>query len=147
MKTKTNGKRQKPLASVSGSVALCATCKHYCGLKADEYGKCRRYPPTLSPLYGNSEYPNVGVNMTCGEYAPHITGDWNCNNLREQIEQEEGKQTTMQAERDQLIKVVDELTKSLDVRKPWLNLSDAQKAALAAYSLLPHVQAKKGNKQ
>ena len=70
MKTKTNGKRQESLASARGSVALCATCKHYCGLKADEYGKCRRYPPTLSPLYGNSEYPNVGVNMTCGEYAP-----------------------------------------------------------------------------
>ena len=69
--------------------------------------------------------------------------DNKCNSLREQLVQEEGKQTAMQAERNQLIKVVDAL---MHTTSPHASLNDHVKAR-EAYSLLPHVQAKKGNKQ
>ena len=48
----------------------------------------------------------------------------------------------LQAERDQLIKVVDEFAKCCGSFS-----KDGGTSALLAYSLLPHVQAKKGNKQ
>ena len=70
-----------------------------------------------------------------------------CNNLCEQLTQEEGKQTVLQAERDQLIKVVDELASDLECMDDKYGYTSASLASLESYSLLPHVQAKKGNKQ
>ena len=56
----------------------------------------------------------------------------------------------IEAERDQLIKVVDELATSLQEAADTYDEEGFNNAnflmALTAYSLLPHVQAKKGNK-
>lgn len=56
------------------------------------------------------------------------------------------KRLVVEAERDQLIKVVDELADAIRWNKKS-GVGFYGDEAMKAYSLLPHVQAKKGNKR
>jgi hypothetical protein len=103
------------------------------GEQVDEYGALLRLAFSLERKFQEAECQRDEARNKC-------------NDLREQLVQEEGKQTAMQAERDQLIKVVDLAYVSLEARQRYLP-TEGTKQVLEAYHLLPHVvQVKKGIK-
>jgi hypothetical protein len=52
----------------------CASCRHFLANPADEYGYCRRYPPTMSIESGASTvvWPILTASDLCGEYARQL---------------------------------------------------------------------------